>query len=201
MKMHSIKFKDPLISRAQPVTMIVPLVEEALRSAGIVPNRDFILDHFMNGQPRVAVVHGGDDHLPNLGMKETIRRVIRFIWLSDALPFEVAQSVPCEELAQGTETASYGLLSRNFCAAALASQMEVQGYDAATSWCLRQYAGRQCAGSGGSRLCAATAKEPSGICHGSAIPHCTRCFDAGGRSKSIRAPAQSAGGIRPEGIG
>ena len=131
MKMHSIKFRDLLISRAQPVTMIVPLVEEALRSAGIAPNRDFILDHFMNGQPRVAVVHGGDDHPANLGMRETIRRIIRFLWLSDALPFEVAQSVPCEELALGAETASYGLLSRNFCAAALASQMEVQGYDAA----------------------------------------------------------------------
>jgi dihydroxyacid dehydratase/phosphogluconate dehydratase len=129
MKMHSSKFKDPLISRAQPVTLIIPLVEEALRSAGIAPNRDFILDHFMNGQPRVAVVHGGDD--PNLGMKETIRRVIRFIWLSDALPFEVAQSIPCEELSHGTDTASYGLLSRNFCAAMLAAQMEANGYDAA----------------------------------------------------------------------
>jgi dihydroxyacid dehydratase/phosphogluconate dehydratase len=111
--------------------MIIPLVEEALRSAGIAPNRDFILDHFMNGQPRVAVVHGGDDHPPNLGMKETIRRVIRFIWLSDALPFEVAQSIPCEELTHGTDTASYGLLSRNFCAAMLAAQMEAHGYDAA----------------------------------------------------------------------
>jgi dihydroxyacid dehydratase/phosphogluconate dehydratase len=131
MKMHSSKFKDPLISRAQPVTMIIPLVEEALRSAGIAPNRDFSLDHFMNGQPRVAVVHGGDDHPPNLGMKETIRRVIRFIWLSDALPFEVAQSIPCEELTHGTDTASYGLLSRNFCAAMLATQMEAHGYDAA----------------------------------------------------------------------
>ena len=123
MKMHSSKFKDPLISRAQPVTMIIPLVEEALRSAGIAPNRDFILDHFMNGQPRIAVVHGGDDHPPNLGMKETIRRVIRFIWLSDALPFEVAQSIPCEELSHGTDSASYGLLSRNFCAAMLAALM------------------------------------------------------------------------------
>jgi dihydroxyacid dehydratase/phosphogluconate dehydratase len=131
MKMHSSKFRDPLISRAQPVTMIIPLVEEALRSAGIAPNRDFILDHFMNGQPRIAVVHGGDDHPQNLGMKETIRRVIRFIWLSDALPFEVAQSIPCEELSHGTDTASYGLLSRNFCAAMLAAQMETHGYDAA----------------------------------------------------------------------
>ena len=110
MKMHSSKFKDPLISRAQPVMTIMPLVEEALRSAGIAPNRDIILDRFMNGQPRFAVVHGGDDHPPNLGMKETIRRVIRFVWPSEALPFDVAQSIPCEELAQGTDAAVYGLI-------------------------------------------------------------------------------------------
>ena len=32
MKMHSSKFKDPLISRAQPVTIISPIIEETLRS-------------------------------------------------------------------------------------------------------------------------------------------------------------------------
>ena len=117
MNMHSSKFKDPLISRAQPVTVITPLVEETLRNAGVTPNRDLILDLFMNGQPRIAVIHGGDDHPPNIGMKETIRRVIRFIWASEALPFEVSQNIPCEELAHGTEGASYALLSRNICAA------------------------------------------------------------------------------------
>ena len=40
MKMHSPKFKDPLISRAQPVTLLTPIVEEALRSAGVQPNRE-----------------------------------------------------------------------------------------------------------------------------------------------------------------
>jgi len=131
MKMHSSKFKDPLISRAQPVTIISPLVEETLRSAGVAPNRDHILDLFMNAHPRVAVVHGGDDHPPNLGMKETIRRVIRHIWTNGALPFEISQDIPCEELARGTEGASYGLLSRNFCAGSLAAHMEAHSYDAA----------------------------------------------------------------------
>ena len=131
MKMHSSKFKDPLISRAQPVTILTPIVEETLRTVGIVPNRDQILDLFMNAHPRIAVVHGGDDHPPNLGMKETIRRVIRHIWTNEALPFEISQDVPCEELARGTEGASYGLLSRNFCAGSLAAHMEAHNYDAA----------------------------------------------------------------------
>ncbi len=131
MKMHASKFKDPWISRAQPVTVIVPLVEEALRNSGVPPRREQILDCFMNGMPRVAVVHGGEDHPPNAGMRDTIRRVIRGIWSSEALPFEVVQSIPSEELSQGTEAANYGLLSRNLCAASLGAQMESHGYDAA----------------------------------------------------------------------
>src|SRR5262245_11956350 len=131
MKMHSCKFKDPLISRAQPVTVITPLVEETLRAAGIPSNRERIIQLFMAGQPRVAVVHGGEDHPPNIGMKDTIRRLVRCIWANNALPFEASQNIPCEELARGAEGDHYALLARNFCTANLAIQMETQGYDAA----------------------------------------------------------------------
>src|SRR5689334_18593650 len=95
MKMHSAKFKDPLISRAQPVTVLIPMLEETLRLAGVPPHRDQIIDRFMSGCPRVAVVHGGDDHPPALGSKELSRRLARYIWASGGLPFEVAQSFPC----------------------------------------------------------------------------------------------------------
>ena len=77
MKMHSAKFRDPLISRAQPVTIITPVVEETLRLAGVAAVREQIVDRFMNGQPRIAVVHGGEDHPPNLGSKETCRSKYR----------------------------------------------------------------------------------------------------------------------------
>ena len=131
MKMHSSKFKDPLISRAQPITIISPIVEETLRSAGVPPDRERVMELFMSGHPRVAVVHGGDDHPPSIGMKETIRRTVRQLWLNGALPFEIAQDVPCEELARGTEGAGYGLLSRNLCTGSLAAHMEAHSYDAA----------------------------------------------------------------------
>src|SRR5215813_11954302 len=85
----------------------------------------------MNGQPRIAVVHGGDDHPPNVGSKETIRRMIRQIWANGAIPFEVSNSAPCEELSYGTEGMNYALLARNFCTASLAAQVEAHGYDAA----------------------------------------------------------------------
>ncbi len=131
MRMHSPKFKDPLISRAQPVTLLTPVVEETLRLSGIPPNRELVIDRFMQGAPRIAVVHGSDDHPPAIGSKETARRISRHVWACGALPFEIAQSFPCEELSYGTEGAQYALLSRNFCAASMASHMEEHGYDGA----------------------------------------------------------------------
>src|SRR5215471_4758195 len=131
MKMHSTKFRDPVISRAQPVTVLIPVLEEALRLAGIPQHRDLIIDRFMNGSPRVAVVHGSEDHPPAIGSKELSRRLVRYIWASGGLPFEVAQSFPCEELSYAAEGAHYALLSRNLCAAGMATHMEEHGYDSA----------------------------------------------------------------------
>ncbi len=131
MKMHSSKFRDPLISRAEPVTVITPVIEEALRGAGIHPERDQVLDRFMSASPRIAVVHGGEDHPPNIGSRELVRRFIRGIWANGGLPFEVSQSMPCEELSHGTGGVHYALLSRNFCTASLAAHIEAQGYDGA----------------------------------------------------------------------
>jgi dihydroxyacid dehydratase/phosphogluconate dehydratase len=129
--MHSNKFRDPLISRAQPVTIITPVVDETLRLAGVPVLREEIVDRFMNGQPRIAVVHGGDDHPPNVGCKETIRRTIRQIWANGGIPFGVSHSAPCEELSYGTEGMNYALLARNFCTATLAALIEAHGYDGA----------------------------------------------------------------------
>ena len=127
--MHSNRFRDPLISRAQPVTIITPVVDETLRLSGISSAREQILDRFMAGQPRIAVVHGGEDHPPNIGSREVIRRIIRQIWANGGIPFEVSQSAPCEELAYGTEGMNYALLSRNFFTASLGALLEAHGYD------------------------------------------------------------------------
>jgi dihydroxy-acid dehydratase len=129
--MHSNRFRDPLISRAQPVTIITPVVDETLRMAGVAAPREHILDRFMHGQPRVAIVHGSDDHPPNVGLKETISRMIRQVWANGGIPFEVSHSAPCEELSYGTEGMHYALLTRNFCTVSLASLIEAHGYDAA----------------------------------------------------------------------
>src|SRR5262249_22553446 len=129
--MHSNKFRDPLISRPQPVTIITPVVDDTLRRAGVPALREQILDRFMNGQPRIAVVRGGDDHPPSVGLKETVRRMVKQIWANGGIPFEVAHSSPCEELSYGTEGMNYALLTRNFCTASLATLIEAHGYDGA----------------------------------------------------------------------
>lgn len=113
------------------MTIITPLVDETLHLAGIPSVREHILDRFMSGQPRIAVIHGSEDHPPNLGARETIRRIIRQIWANNGIPFEVSQVAPCEELSQGLEGMNYGLLSRNVCTASVAGLMEAHGYDAA----------------------------------------------------------------------
>ena len=131
MKMHSARFKDPMISRAQPIAILSPVIEETLRFAGIRPDRELVLERFMGGQPRIAVVHGSEDHPPSVGSREVARRLIRQLWAESALPFEVSQTLPSEELSQGLPGSHYALLSRNACAATLATLMDAHGYDAA----------------------------------------------------------------------
>src|SRR5262245_39666535 len=85
----------------------------------------------MSGAPRIAIVHGSEDHPPALGSKETVRRLARCIWTNGGIPFEVGQSFPCEELSLGSEGGHYALLARKFWAANMAAHVEAQGYDGA----------------------------------------------------------------------
>ena len=129
--MHSQRLKDPLISQAHPVTFLGPLIEESLRLARIQPDRDQILERFMAGRPRIAVVHGSGDHPYSVGCRDTVRRFVRQVWADGALPIEVSQAVPCEELSLGLPGSHYAFLGRNVCAANFATLMEAHGYDAA----------------------------------------------------------------------
>ena len=43
MKMHSAKFKDPWISRAQPVALMTPVIEEGLRLAAVTASREQVI--------------------------------------------------------------------------------------------------------------------------------------------------------------
>ena len=131
MKMHSPRLKDPMIGAAEPITILGPLIEESMRLAGIRADRGEILGRFMSGHPRIAVVHGSEDHPAAIGSREQVRRLVRQLWTAGALPVEVSQAVPSEELARGRPGAHYAFLSRNLCAASLATLLEAHAYDAA----------------------------------------------------------------------
>ena len=90
-----------MIGAAHPITVLGPLIEESMRLARIRPDREKIVERFMSGQPRIAVVHGSEDHPAAIGSRELVRRVVREVWLAGALPVEVSQAVPSEELARG----------------------------------------------------------------------------------------------------
>ncbi len=131
MKMHSQSFKDPLLSQARALTFLCPLVEESLRSSRIQPNREQILDRFTTGQPRIAVVRGSEDHPYSVGGRDIVRRLVRQVWTEGALPIEVSQAVPSEELSLALPGSHYAFLGRNVCAANFATLMEAHSYDAA----------------------------------------------------------------------
>ena len=131
MKMHPHRLKDPMIGAAHPITILGPLIEESMRLARIRPDRDKILERFMSGQPRVAVVHGSEDHPAAIGSRVLGGRLVRHLWLAGVLPVEMSLPVPSEELARGRPGAHYAFLSRNLCAASLATLFEAHGYDAA----------------------------------------------------------------------
>lgn len=119
-----------MIGAAHPVTILGPLIEESMRLARVRPEREKILERFMTGHPRVAVIHGSEDHPAAIGSRDLVRRLIRHLWAAGALPVEVSQPVPSEELARGRPGAHYAFLSRNLCAASLAALIEAHGYDA-----------------------------------------------------------------------
>ena len=129
--MHSQRFKDPLLSQARAVTYMCPLIEETLRSSRIQPNRENIIDRFVTGQPRIAVVRGSEDHPYSVGCRDIVRRLVRQVWTEGALPIEVSQAVPCEELSLTLPGSHYAFLGRNVCAANFGTLMEAHGYDAA----------------------------------------------------------------------
>ena len=74
MKMHSPKFRDPWIRRPQAVNLMIPIIEEELRLAGIAANRDQIIDRFMSAVPRIAIVRGAEDHPPAFGSNDSAVR-------------------------------------------------------------------------------------------------------------------------------
>ncbi len=131
MRMHDPSFQDPIITQPEPITLILPFMMEILRSAGIKTSRDEVVRRLMTGSPRIAIVHGGEDHPAQVLDQKFVKKAIKSLWNRNALPFPTANPGICDGIAQGHIGMSYSLLSRNLASLNVIVQSEVHGYQGA----------------------------------------------------------------------
>jgi dihydroxyacid dehydratase/phosphogluconate dehydratase len=131
MKMHAPSFNDPIINQAEPITLILPFMMEILRFAGIKTTRDEVVRRLMTGSPRIAIIHGGEDHPAQVLDERFVKKGVRSLWMRNALPFPMADPGVCDGIAQGHIGMSYVLLSRNLASLNVITQCEAHGYQGA----------------------------------------------------------------------
>ena len=131
MKMHDPSFHDPIIHQAEPITLILPFLMEILRFAGIKTTRDEVVNRLMTGSPRIAIIHGGEDHPAQVLDQDFVKKAVRSLWIRNAVPFPMADPGVCDGIAQGHIGMSYVLLSRNLASLNVITQCEAHGYQGA----------------------------------------------------------------------
>jgi dihydroxy-acid dehydratase len=131
MKMHDPAFNDPIIHQAEPITLILPFMMEILRSAGIKTTRDEVVKRLMTGSPRIAIIHGGEDHPAQVLDERFVKMAVGSLWMRNALPFPMADPGVCDGITQGHIGMSYTLLSRNLASLNVITQCEAHGYQGA----------------------------------------------------------------------
>jgi dihydroxyacid dehydratase/phosphogluconate dehydratase len=131
MKMHDPSFNDPIIHQAEPITLILPFMMEILRFARIKTTREEVVKRLMTGSPRIAIIHGGEDHPAQVLDERFVKMAVRSLWMKNALPFPMADPGVCDGIAQGHVGMSYVLLSRNLASLNVIGQCEAHGYQGA----------------------------------------------------------------------
>jgi len=129
--MHDPSFNDPIIHQAAPITLILPFMMEILRSVRIKTTRDEIVKRLMTGSPRIAIIHGGEDHPAQVLDERFVKMAVRSLWIRNALPFPMANPGVCDGIAQGHIGMSHVLLSRNLASLNVITQCEAHGYQGA----------------------------------------------------------------------
>ncbi|MBM4324578.1 MAG: hypothetical protein FJ115_13540, partial [Deltaproteobacteria bacterium] len=131
MKMHDPSFNDPIIHQPIPITLILPFMMDVLRNAGVKTSRDEVVNRLMSGSPRIAIIHGGEDHPAQVLDQDFIKKAVRSLWARDGLPFPTANPGVCDGIAQGHIGMSHVLISRNLASLNVITQCEAHGYQGA----------------------------------------------------------------------
>jgi dihydroxyacid dehydratase/phosphogluconate dehydratase len=104
---------------------------EILRSSGIKATRDEVVTRLMTGSPRIAIIHGGEDHPAQVLDQDFVKKAVRSLWVGNAIPFPMASPGVCDGIAQGHIGMSHVLLSRNLASLNVIAQCEAHGYQGA----------------------------------------------------------------------
>lgn len=130
-KMHRAAAGDPIIRQPEGVVLSLPILESGLRRSGVPADRKALIERFMGGAPRVAIVCGSPDHPAQIYDRDVSAAAVRSVWRRGGLPFLHVQPAICDGIAQGHQGMRYSLLLRNLTTASLCATMEGHGYHAA----------------------------------------------------------------------
>lgn len=122
--------KDPLLHQPEPITLLLPVIENNLKKINISASRDEIIKRFYNNAKRVAVISGSQDHPAHLYDDKLIYLLMQNIWQNKGLPFSFKIPTLCDGVAQGHYGMQFSLLSRDLTTQMVTSQILAHHYDA-----------------------------------------------------------------------
>ncbi|MBU1076341.1 MAG: dihydroxy-acid dehydratase, partial [Spirochaetes bacterium] len=123
--------KDPLLIQSEPVTLLLPVLENNLKKLNIKVTRDVLVKRFYNGAERTAVISGSQDHPAHLYDEALIRNLMKEIWEQGGLPFSFQVPALCDGIAQGHYGMQFSLFSRDLTTQIVVSQVLAHHYDSA----------------------------------------------------------------------
>jgi len=122
---------DPLITQPEPITLVLPVIEQTLKIANIRVSRDEIVKRFFKKLPRVLIVTGAVDHPAQIYDYQIAKALIKKLWKNNTIPFITSIPAICDGIAQGHYGMRFSLKSRNLTAEFLANHIIAHHYNGA----------------------------------------------------------------------
>ncbi len=122
---------DPLISQPEPITLLLPVVEQILKLSKIKTTRDEIVKRFYRKSPRILIVTGALDHPSQIYDQLIAYQFVKEIWNNKAIPFVTSIPAICDGIAQGHYGMRFSLKSRNLTSEFLANHIISHHYNGA----------------------------------------------------------------------
>lgn len=122
---------DPLITQPEPITLVLPVIEQTLKIANIRVSRDEIVKRFFKGLPRILILTGAVDHPAQIYDHQIAKILVKKLWENNAIPFISSIPAICDGIAQGHYGMKFSLKSRNLTTEFLANHIIAHHYNGA----------------------------------------------------------------------